>query len=482
MKLKKLLTDIALELYRGSREIEITGLCSNSKRVAPGNLFIAKKGLTCDGSQYIEEAIESGAVAILSDMGNPFLKDVVQLVHPDPGAIEGVLASAYYNHPSRELFTVGITGTNGKTTVAYIVKHLLDNLALSSGLISTIEYLIGESRYDAEHTTPDVITNHKMLKEMVRAGCKAAVMEVTSHGLVQRRVDQIEYDVAVFTNLTQDHLDYHQTLDNYAEAKSQLFASLSEDKHAVINIDSPYSTKMVEKCRAKLLTYGLSPDADLFADQIKLTKSGTEFQITYQGQRLSFSWPLIGRFNILNCLAAVGVCLSYGIPLEALPSHVASFPSVPGRLERVEEHAIFVDFAHTPDALQNVLQTLQEVTTGRVITLFGCGGDRDSEKRPQMAFVAEKFSDFTIVTSDNPRSEEPLAICQQIALGFRSQNHLIEPDRRRAIEKAIEMKGEEDLILIAGKGHEAYQIFSHQRVPFDDRKVSLESIETIKGQ
>lgn len=482
MKLKKLLTDVSLELYRGSREIEITGLCSNSKRVAPGNLFIAKNGLTTDGSQYIEEAVDSGAVAVLSDMGNPFLKEVVQLVHPDPGAIEGVLASTYYDHPSKELFTVGITGTNGKTTVAYIVKHLLDNLALPAGLIGTIEYLIGESSYDAEHTTPDVITNHKMLKEMVRAGCKAAVMEVTSHGLAQRRVDQIEFDVAVFTNLTQDHLDYHKTLEGYAEVKSQLFASLSEDKHAVINIDTPFSAVMTQKCRAKVLTYGLSPDADLHADQIKLTKSGTEFQLTYQGQRFSFSGPLIGRFNVLNCLAAVGVCLSYGIPLEALPPHVATFPSVPGRLERVEEHAIFVDFAHTPDALQNVLETLQEIKTGRLITLFGCGGDRDSEKRPQMAAVAEKFSDFTIVTSDNPRSEEPLSICEQIASGFSSQNHLIEPDRRRAIEKAIEMKAEDDLILIAGKGHEAYQIFSHQRVPFDDRKVSLDAIKTIKSR
>lgn len=467
-----------VQIFRGSKEADITGLCSHSKRVAPGNLFIAKRGYSDDGSKYIDEAIAHGATAILCDMANPLLKGVVQIIHPDPVSIEGELAARYYGHPSISLFTVGITGTNGKTTTSYLIKHLLDNLGFPCGLIGTVEYLIGKSSYSADRTTPDVITNHKMLREMCLAKEKAAVMEVTSHALAQNRVDKIAFDAAVFTNLTQDHLDYHQTMENYAEMKSRLFTSLSAGKVAVVNRESPYTPMILKGCRAKVLTYGFTPEADLWAANISLSEKGTRFEVTFKGERVAFNWGHVGRHNVENCLAALGVCLSQGISLSSLAPLISAAPSVPGRLERVSSYPIFVDYAHTPDALKNVLQTLQQLKKGRLIALIGCGGDRDRGKRQQMGAVAEQEADFALITSDNPRSEDPMQICKEIAAGFCAKNYLIEPDRRAAIKKALEMRKPEDLILIAGKGHETYQIFAHHRIPFDDRKVVLEIIQS----
>ncbi len=479
MKLKKLLHDIPIQIFKGSKEVEVTGLCAHSRRVAPGSLFIAKRGYSDDGSKYIEEAIAHGAVAVLCDMANPFLKGVVQIIHPDPASIEGELAARYYGHPSEALFTVGITGTNGKTTISYLIKHLLDHLDRPSGLIGTVEYLIGKNSYVAELTTPDVITNHKMLREMCQAGDKAAVMEVTSHALAQNRVDLIGFDVALFTNLTQEQRDYHETMESYAEMKSRLFSSLAADKMAVINRDSPWAERMVKQCGAKVLTYGFTAEADIWVDNLQFSDRETTFSVTFQGETIPFCWKHVGRFNVENCLGALGVCLSQGIALSSLAPLVSSFLPIAGRLERVSSYPIFVDFAHTPDALKNVLRTLRECNKGRLIALFGCGGDRDREKRKEMGAIAEKEADFSIITSDNPRSEDPMQICQEIVAGFRLKNYLVEPDRRAAIKKAIEMRKPEDLILIAGKGHEAYQIFSHQRIPFDDKQVVLETIQSL---
>lgn len=477
MNLKKLISGLPIVFPKGGKDVEITGLCSHSKLVAPGNLFISKKGTADEGARYIQEAVASGAAAILTDFPNPFLKQITQLTHPHVAEMEGLLAAKFYGFPSRSLYTVGVTGTNGKTTTTYLIKHLFESLGIPCGLIGTIEYIIGGHHFAAERTTPDAITNQKLFKEMVKQRCQAAVMEVSSHGLEQGRVDQIEFDAAVFTNLSQDHLDYHHTMEAYASAKAKLFSQLQPGKIAILNQDSPWSSQMAQVSQVPLFTYGLSPGPDLYAHQIQLTPGHTKFEVSYQGKSVSFSWDLIGRFNVSNCLAALSVCLTKGIPLSELPPFVRTFSTAPGRLEKVDNLAnlaIYVDYAHKPDALEKVLHSLRETTKGNIIAVFGCGGNRDRGKRPLMGEIASRLADWAIVTSDNPRGEDPAAICKEIIAGIRTSNWSLEIDRRAAIEKAIRMATPKDLILIAGKGHETYQIFSHQSVPFDDRKVAQE--------
>lgn len=490
MKLKKLLKDIPIASVKGSREVEITGICANSKLVSPGSLFVAKKGRVDDGNQYISEAVSAGAAAVLTDIYDPSLKNVVQIIHPNAAQIEGAIAAQYYQFPSEQLFMVGITGTNGKTTTAFLIKHLLDKLKLPCGLMGTIEYIIGDHRYHAVRTTPDVHTNHKLLREMCLNGCRAAVMEVTSHAMDQGRVAHIHYDVAIFTNLSLDHLDYHRSMEKYCEAKNLLFRSLGTGKkksaHAVVNVDSPWHKQILEGCKAKLLTYGIENSADLRASNIHMEGKGNHFDVTFGGKTVTFFSPLVGRFNIYNCLAAIAVGMIRGESLETLSQLLPTFPSVAGRLEPVPNNLdikIYVDFAHSDDALVNVLQCLREFKKGRLITVFGCGGDRDRTKRPKMAQAAEEGSDICIVTSDNPRSENPEAICQEIVAGFKNpKNHLVEPDRYAAIEKAIVLAEPGDMILIAGKGHEKYQIFAHKTIEFDDSKIAAQICVKEEGK
>ncbi len=480
MKLRKLLKGYPLITVKGSKEIEITGISANSKTVSPGNLFVAKKGLTHDGSLFIREAIAAGAAAILTDIYDPFLENVVQIIHSDVPQIEADLAKYYYQCAADRLLLVGITGTNGKTTCAYLVKHLLEENGLPAGLIGTISWMVGEHEIPAMHTTPDLITNHKLFYEMIQCGCKAAVMEVSSHGLEQGRVRGLDFDVAVFTNLTLDHLDYHKTMEGYAAAKAKLFNGLGEGK-AVVNIDSPWVSEVLKGCSSKVLTYGLDHDADLKAEDILLSPKGTQCSLVYCGKRYPFSTPLIGRFNVYNCLAAIGVALSCDFEFEKILLQLRTFKRVPGRLERVPNQLkfdIFVDYAHTDDALKNVLETLHEIKRGRVITVFGCGGNRDTGKRVKMGEVAEKLSDLVVITTDNPRQEDPHAIIREILSGVKDPSRVIlEPDRRSAIEKAVDLCRPDDILLIAGKGHETYQIFAHKTINFDDRKIAAEACE-----
>lgn len=485
MKLKRLLKEIPVKMFKGSKDLEITGICSNSKRVAPGNLFVARRGRIDDGTQYIPEAIAAGAVAVLTDIYDPSIRDVAQLVDPQVEKVEAALAAHYYQHAAADLFLVGITGTNGKTTTSFLVRHLLDKPQAPCGLIGTIEYIIGRHRYQATRTTPDVATNHKMLREMVLQGCRAAVMEVTSHALDQGRVAGIDFDIAVFTNLTLDHLDYHGTMERYAEAKQQLFLSLQPQKlkkipHsaklAVVNADDVWHSKMVEGCRAPILSYGINNSAHLQAIDVEIKPSGSEFTITYQGKRVRIMLPLIGRHNIYNALAATGVAIAHGITLDEIATKLKTAPQVPGRLQVVPNPLglhIFVDFAHSDDALLNVLLCLKELKQGKLVTVFGCGGDRDRSKRPKMAQVSAAHSDLTIVTSDNPRSEDPDSIIREILQGMSKEvNYEIFPDRYQAIYRAIESAKPGDIVLIAGKGHEHTQVFAHKTIEFDDSKIA----------
>jgi UDP-N-acetylmuramoyl-L-alanyl-D-glutamate--2,6-diaminopimelate ligase len=482
MKLKKLLQNIPSTILKGYKDITITGLCNNSKQAAPGYLFFAKKGLSQNGNQYIAEAIAAGASAIATDLYNPFLENIVQIIHPDVNALEAILAERFYDSPSHKLLTVGITGTNGKTTTSYLTKHLLDSLELPSGLIGTIEWIVKDVVLPSTHTTPGLLINQKLLSDMVSSHCKSVVMEVSSHGLDQGRVRSLDFDFAIFTNLTQDHLDYHLSMPAYAAAKAKLFSSLTPSsykpypKRAIINIDSPWASTFINASKVPLFTYGLAPEAMLRAENIKLSIAGSSCDVCFQEEKLPFHTPLIGTFNLYNCLATLAVGLSLGHKLEKLLSILSTFSGVPGRLERVAGHLekhIFVDYAHTEDALFNVLSALKEVVTGKIFCLFGCGGNRDQLKRPKMGAVAEKLSDSVILTSDNPRGEPPEQIISEILSGIQHKQHVqVELDRKKAIALAISQLSSQDALLIAGKGHENYQIFSRKTIHFDDRIVA----------
>lgn len=481
VKLKNIIKNIKGLVVKGSKEIEITGLTDSSSSVAPGNLFIAKKGRAQDGTRFIPHAIQAGASCIVTDLFNPFLENVTQLIHPEVSLVETQLARAFYQEADLKLFLVGITGTNGKTTTSYLIRHLLEHTGIPSGLIGTIEWIVGDYVFPSTHTTPGVTTNYKLFYEMSHA-LKGCVMEVSSHALDQNRVQEIEFDVAVFTNLTQDHLDYHSSMEAYAEAKQLLFSSLlppqkaqkKTPKAAVINADDPWSAFMVQKCQVPVITYGVDHPADLKAEEIELTSLGTHFKLLYQGKTYPVFSPLIGRFNVSNVLAALGALLAKGISLDVLIPLLKTFKNVSGRLEKIPSSQglnIFVDYAHTEDALLNVLAVLREITAGKIITVFGCGGNRDISKRPKMGKVAEEYSDVVILTSDNPRGEDPLEIILQIQKGI-SHPEKVEVllDRKEAIGQAIRIATPQDTVLIAGKGHETYQIFRHETLYFDDRE------------
>lgn len=461
MKLKKLLKDLDVEV-KGSREIDVTGISSHSQFITPGSLFIAKKGQTFDGSEFIPEAIETGAVAVLTDFYNPFLQGIVQIVTSDVNKLEALLANRYYETEKHPLYLVGITGTNGKTTTAYLIHHLLPHF----GLMGTIETIIGKQRLPAQLTTADVVTNHKTLREMTDQGLKGVVMEVTSHAIDQNRVGEIQFDIGIFTNLSQDHLDYHGTMEEYFKTKLKLFEN---SKEKIYNNDDP-RLKGIQGG----FTFGIHSEADLQAKNIHFSLKGTTFDLHDHGKITPIQTPLIGEYNVYNVLAAIAVGLKKGERLSVLQKRLATFPGVPGRLERIENPKgihLLVDFAHTPEALAKVLETLHALKTGKIITVFGCGGERDQNKRPKMGAAAEKYSDEIIITSDNPRGEDPETICKEVAKGV-SKEALIEVDRKAAIERAIFMAKENDLVLIAGRGHEPFQKIKGRLLPFDDRDVA----------
>jgi len=481
MRLKKLIEGLCLEYRGGKQEVEVTGLTSNSKHTFFGNLFIAKRG--CQEC-YIEEAIANGAKVVVTEIYNPFLPEqIIQLLTKEIALVEKELATRFYQEPSKQLCVFGITGTNGKTTTSYLIKHLADGLGKPCGLVGTNEYLIYDRHLPSYMTTPDLLTNQKLLREMVKTECQAAVLEVSSHGLDQGRVDLIDFDVAIFTNLSQDHLDYHANMEEYFLAKSRLFSHLEPTKWAILPFEDPLTKRLQELTQAQILTYGLSVEADLYATDLICSLRGTQATLHFKEETESLTFPLIGKFNLLNGLAAAGALLSQGFSLKECLCLLATFGSVAGRLESVENDLgvhIFVDYAHTPDALENILHLLSSLKEeGKLITVFGCGGQRDRTKRPMMGQVAARFSDEIVITSDNPRKEDPLSICEQIAKGCLDSAFEIELDRRKAIEKALEVASEGDIVLIAGKGHEGSQIFSHQTVAFDDKNVVQEVIRNL---
>lgn len=460
MRLTHLIQDLHIEC-KGNKDIEIIGLSMNSKHVTWGYLFFANKG--CH-ERYIEEAVANGALAVVTEIYNPFLS-CLQLITQDVASIQREIASRFFQRPADLLKMVGITGTNGKTTTAYLFKQLMETKMLT-GLIGTIEVLIDQRSLPSERTTPDSLTSQKYLKEMVKRGCRACVMEVSSHGLVQNRLELISFDYAVFTNLTQDHLDFHKTLEDYFLAKMRFFSLLKKGGVAVCEVSM--KDKVCPFVEKDLFCFGFDPKAELRAENVESDFQESRFDLVYQDKKVKIELPLIAEHNILNFLAAASCCILEGFSLEELAKLAKNLIAPKGRLEKIGR--VYIDYAHTPDALQRVLCCLQILKKKKLIVVFGCGGDRDREKRALMGKIASLYADAAILTNDNPRSEDPSSILNQIASGFTRPNYRIIADRSYAIKEAIVTADKEDLILIAGKGHESGQIFADKTFPFDDKQ------------
>jgi UDP-N-acetylmuramoyl-L-alanyl-D-glutamate--2,6-diaminopimelate ligase len=490
--LKGLEGQVAILERQGDMQVELIGITDDSRAVRPGSLFVAVKGERVDGHEFIRAAAEAGAAALVAQqipngLAIPFLRLA------DSRKALGLLGGQFYGDPSSRLRMIGVTGTNGKTTTTYVCKALLEALGRRVGLIGTVAYHIGSEIIPASHTTPGALELQQLLAKMVNGGCSVAVMEVSSHALAQDRTSGCEYDVAVFSNLTQDHLDFHHTMEAYFQAKLRLFTGLTgtrkENKRAIVNRDDPSGLRIQSLCPAPVWTYGLKGKADLMAESVRLSLGGTTFRAVTPSGSFAVESHLVGEHNVYNLLAAIGVALHEGATTEQVCEAVTHVTNVPGRFERVmggQPFTVVVDYAHTEDALVRLLTAAQALKAGRIITVFGCGGDRDRGKRPKMGRTAVQYSDIVILTSDNPRTEDPLAILREVETGVTEA--LIDrpkvqyrkvPDRKEAIGVAVREARPGDMVLIAGKGHEDYQIIGTKKFHFDDREVAREAIAQL---
>ncbi|MBX5467647.1 MAG: UDP-N-acetylmuramoyl-L-alanyl-D-glutamate--2,6-diaminopimelate ligase [Firmicutes bacterium] len=471
-------------------ETEITGIQYDSRVVEPGDLFCAVPGFHTDGHLYCGEAVARGARALLVERAVDHPQTVAMVAVPEVRAAMAVVADRFYGQPSAKLYTVGVTGTNGKTTTTHLIRAVLEAGGVATGLTGTIQTLIGAASYPVVHTTPEAPDLQRILAEMVRAGMRAVVMEVSSHALALKRVDQVRYDLGVFTNLTQDHLDFHKDLEDYFQAKALLFRRLPAHSPkgpaaAVINQEDAFARRLADLTPAPVVRYGWSEGADVRASEVAIESGGVRFRAEFpDGRTIGVRFPMTGRFNVLNALAALTVGFLWGVEAEVMAQALERFSGVPGRFERVDEgqpYAVIVDYAHTPDGIENVLKTAREFAKGRVIAVFGAGGDRDRRKRPLMGAAAGRIADHVIITSDNPRSEDPLAIIRDIEEGIRDTGvrWQTEPDRARAIRLALEMAKPDDVVMILGKGHETYQINRHGTIHFDDREEARKALKEL---
>ncbi len=482
MTLHNLVSALPRVTASGPTDVEVISLTASSREAAPGLLFAAIRGTSIDVHRFIPEALAAGANVILAETAPPAdLDPSVSWLHvPDSRSALSSLASTMAGHPWRDLAVAGVTGTNGKTTTVFLLHHLMKSVWHRAGLLGTILVDDGETTRPARHTTPGSIELSGLLETMRDHGCRGVAMEVSSHGIHQHRVSAIGFDACVFTNLTQDHLDYHRTLEAYYQAKASWFHSLAADTRgkkpvAVINADDAHGVELAASLDGKMpvIRFGFGVHCDFRANNFRQTPRGMEFELSAKGKTYLVRAPLIGRFNVYNLLAALAAANACCIrPREAVAA-LANAPQVPGRMENVGNAGgatVFVDYAHTPDGLENACRTLKELDPRRLITVFGCGGDRDRGKRPLMAAAAIRHSDACIITSDNPRSEDPLAIIREIETGMGAKGHLSMPDRAEAIAYSVRNALSGDIILIAGKGHETTQQFSDHTIDFDDRK------------
>ena len=465
--------------------VSVKRIADDSRKVKRGDLFIAARGHDTDGYKFIDKAVKNGASAIISDRDFTAPENVKKIIVKDSRQTLPLIAGNFYDHPSDKMKLVGITGTNGKTTITYLMESILSAAKKNAGVIGTINYRSKGVSMPATNTTPGPIELQSLLSEMLKRKVRYVLMEVSSHSLDQNRVGCVRFDVGVFTNITKEHLDYHKTIKNYFSAKTKLFEHLKKKGVAVLNNDDKMVASLKRRLKSKVVTYGIKKNADVTAGRIAISIDSSAFVIKTPKGSFEVKTKLIGKHNVSNILASVAASIALGIRLNTIKRGIESFSMVPGRLEPVnsgQPFRIFVDFAHTEDALHNILSLLRDVTgNGRIITVFGCGGNRDKAKRPMMGNVACSFSDRVVVTSDNPRSEDPVSIISEIEEGIKNKftNYDIVPDRRDAIDKALRMAKKGDIVVIAGKGHEKYQIIKDKTLPFDDCKVAVSLLEDI---
>jgi UDP-N-acetylmuramoyl-L-alanyl-D-glutamate--2,6-diaminopimelate ligase len=489
----------------GDTAIEIQELYYDSRQVQSGGLFFALRGSAADGHRFIEMAVRNGAAAVVAEDAATVPAGIPYAKVADARRAMSVMAARFYGNPTDGLSLIGITGTNGKTTTSYIIEAILEEAGIPAALLGTISYRFRDWVLPAPHTTPESIDLQKCLREMADRGARGVVMEVSSHALEQHRVDGCRFDVGVFTNLTRDHLDYHGDMDAYLASKMRLFSehlaadSVKPGRLAAVNMDDPYGPRIASGAVSPVISYGLGADSQVSARDAQFSVSGITGLLVTPAGEAPFRSRLPGRFNLYNILAATAAGVALGLPLAMICRGIEKHKKVPGRLEMVDnnrEIALFVDYAHTGDALENVLRTLQELKTGRIITLFGCGGDRDRGKRPVMGEVAGRFSDLAVITSDNPRTERPSVIMaeiksgiqplgtreygvEELSGGFAEKGFVLVESRRQAIRLAVRLAGPGDIVLLAGKGHEVYQIFGTEKFHFDDRE---EARAALKGE
>jgi len=490
-KIQELVDLLSDATVQGKTDFSISALAHDSRMVVPGTLFVCLSGFKTDGHNYIMQAYHQGAVAILVEKE---VKDIppglTVITVADTRVAIRVITPYFFDFPSRKLRMIGITGTNGKTTTTYLLKSILQEAGFKVGVIGTIQNSIGERVIPTKNTTPDVIDLQSLLAEMVASNIDYVVMEVSSHALALERVAGCEFDIGIFTNMTRDHLDFHVTFENYLAAKAKLFQSLTQagnykiGKIAIINADDGAADFILSSTACKTITYGINADADLKAEHAEIKATGTRFDIVGSLCHIALQLKITGLFNVYNVLAAVGAALAEGIDSQIIKNALQKFQSVPGRFELVnvnQPFSVIVDYAHTPDGLENVLKTVQQIAKRRIIVVFGCGGDRDRSKRPIMGKLAAEYGDIVIATSDNPRSENPDTILEEIEVGIKvelTEGKVYEKisDRRQAIARALQMADSDDIVIITGKGHENYQILKDRTISFDDKEVVREII------
>jgi len=485
MKIKTLIKNLNIASTSGSLDAEITGISCNSKEVKKGFVFVAIKGSNLDGYEFIQEAIDKGASCVVAQKDFKTRGKIARVFVKNTKKALIKLAIKFYDNPSRKIKLIGITGTNGKTTVSHLVESILKQSGFNTGLIGTISYRFGRHVIDAKNTTPGALELQSIFSGMVKEGIDYAVMEVSSHSIDQRRIEGLEFDAAIFTNISAEHLDYHHSMQDYKNTKARLFTDLPKEAFAVLNTDDELGMEVFKKASCKKLTYAVSQQADVELRTYCIHDKGLSLEIATPKGRLKIESALFGRYNIYNILAAVSAALTQGIALEKIKKGIEDVNCIPGRLQKIgcAPYTIFIDYAHTEDALENVLFSLKEVCKRKIITVFGCGGDRDKLKRPKMGKVASRLSDFIFITTDNPRTETPASISREILNGIK-KNSLkatrVILDREEAIKEAIGVAKAGDCILIAGKGHEKYQVLKDRTVPFDDCEVVRSCLQSKK--
>jgi UDP-N-acetylmuramoyl-L-alanyl-D-glutamate--2,6-diaminopimelate ligase len=484
MKIKELVASLGGRYAASiSEDFQVKGISSNSKQVSDNFVFVAIKGARADGRGFIDEAIKRGAKAVVAQglkPGTKSLKRVSFIEVEDSRRAIACLAAKFYGNPSSKLKIVGITGTNGKTTITYLIEALLKEAGFLPAVIGTVNYRFKNKVIPSKNTTPGPAELQSLLARMAKDNISHVIMEVSSHALSQGRTACIDFHSAIFTNLTQDHLDYHGSLEDYFQAKAKLFKDMKRGSFAVINNDDEYSRRLKKMIHGpEIITYGINNRCDIMASDIKLVVSQTKFTLKGLKGKINFKTKLIGCHNIYNILASFAWAAKAGINQDLVKAALEKFDFIPGRLQRIacdKGFSIFIDYAHTEDALTNAARALRQISAKRIIIVFGCGGERDKTKRPKMGYAASQLADYVIITNDNPRSEDPQSIIQDIKGGIKKDNYCIIPDRKEAIKKSLSLAKSQDIVLIAGKGHENYQILNNKTIHFDDREVVKECL------